>query len=199
MLSVPDFSGLCACGFYLFITYFECMLLCWKIIHILKHFIFFADIYFCVLCVELPDISLMLRVPVVPLIIYQWCVGSFGSVGPNSSCINGSTSLCTNSGGNLGCGSILLPVILVRRAITGPLGKYNYIILHWPTLWWEAGWIIAACVVLTHWTLGYVIVILKVWFLNTCYRSSSWALLEKNLWRGECHRTPLKLSQHWFR
>ena len=50
----------------------------------------------------------------------------------------------------------------------------------------------------TVWSLGDVIVILKVQSPNTCYRLSSWALPVKLL-SDENHRTPLMLiSHHWF-
>ena len=42
---------------------------------------------------------------------------------------------------------------------------------------------------LTHWSLGDMVVILKVQSLNTCYGLRSWALILK-LFSGECHRTP---------
>ena len=43
---------------------------------------------------------------------------------------------------------------------------------------------------LTQQLLGDVMVILKIWHLNTCYELNSWALLVKLL-SGECHTTPL--------
>ena len=50
---------------------------------------------------------------------------------------------------------------------------------------------------LNHSLLGYVVVILKEWYSNTCFGSSLWVLLVKLPWR-ECQRTPL-INQHYFR
>ena len=54
-------------------------------------------------------------------------------------------------------------------------------------------------VYLTHWPLADVAIILKAQSQspNTCYRLSYWALLVKLL-SGECHWTPLMISQHYF-
>ena len=46
---------------------------------------------------------------------------------------------------------------------------------------------------LTHWSLGDVVVILKVQSRNTCYGLSLWASLVRLLW-SECHRTRLMRS-----
>ena len=50
---------------------------------------------------------------------------------------------------------------------------------------------------LTHWPLGYVTIILKVWFSYFCYGLNLGALSTKLL-SGACHKTQL-ISQHWFR
>ena len=50
----------------------------------------------------------------------------------------------------------------------------------------------------THLTLWDAVVILKVWFSNLCYGLSSWEFLAKLL-SGECHRTPLMISQRLLR
>ena len=46
--------------------------------------------------------------------------------------------------------------------------------------------------------LGDVEVILQMYFSNSFYKFISWALTVKSV-LGECHRTPLMISQHWFR
>ena len=51
---------------------------------------------------------------------------------------------------------------------------------------------------LVHQPLGNDIIILKVYFPNACDRLSSRAPHVKIL-SGECHSTPLMISQHWFR
>ena len=50
---------------------------------------------------------------------------------------------------------------------------------------------------LTHWHLGDVAVILKVWFSNSLHRIIALALTAKLL-PGEYHRTSLMISPHWF-
>ena len=47
---------------------------------------------------------------------------------------------------------------------------------------------------LTHWPL---VVLLNLWSRNTCYGLSSWVLVK--LLSGESHKTPLMVSQYWFR
>ena len=60
------------------------------------------------------------------------------------------------------------------------------------------GWDILHFQLLTPGPLRDVIMILKVQFSNICYTESSQTLIVKLL-SGECHRTHLMISQHWFR
>ena len=54
------------------------------------------------------------------------------------------------------------------------------------------------CVWLTHWPLGDLKIFFKMSFSNSYPESITWAIPAKLL-SEVCHRTPLMISQHWFR